>query len=369
MQFFRAELADIRSVIKRVSQWSFLFSLSLVIALVVGEIALRLYDSVKGVTAPYTHNLPECLAVPNGYYNYGLEPDISVKFDSQNPRTVTINRWGFRGGDLDPIKPEGVKRIFCVGGSSTFDPYVSDAESWPALLGKKLNAKLADSIECVNAGRYGFTTSEILGLLHHRILRFDPDLIILYSTYNDSRKISSPYYGADDFPQLYGNPSLSTLNKNSALFAFLDFRMRHVWKVDWYLRLLPSNSYSVQKPEEHLQFLQDESAAMEFNVGEFNRNLRAMELILKEADVPILLCTQLIDTTGADASPVYNRMVAELTESVKLIAKNDSLPVLDFQSSNIDQVLQTYVHFTPTGSHVFSDSLAGIILRDKLINK
>ena len=80
---------------KRVAHWSFLFSLSLVCAFVVGEIALQIYDSASQVTAPYTHNLPECLAILNGYYNCGLETDISVMYDSNDARESSINRWGF----------------------------------------------------------------------------------------------------------------------------------------------------------------------------------------------------------------------------------------------------------------------------------
>ena len=69
---------------------------------------------------------------------------------------------GVRSKDFDSVKPKSVKRIFCLGGSSTFDPCVCDDGTWPALLGRKLNAEIEDSIECVNGGRYGYTTAEIL---------------------------------------------------------------------------------------------------------------------------------------------------------------------------------------------------------------
>lgn len=355
-------------MVKRLALWSFLFSLSLVCALAVGELALRLYDSTKGITPPYAHNLPECLAVPNGYYNYGLEPNVDVMFDSDSPRSVSIDRWGFRSDGFDPIKPKGVKRIFCLGGSSTFDPYVGDDDTWSALLEKNLNVVLSDSVECINAGRYGYTSAEILGLLHHRILRFNPDLIILYSTYNDSRKVMSPYYGADDFPQLYGNSRLSWLNKHSALFAFFDFRLRHAWKWKWYISLVPSYSYKVDSPDEHFEFLNDAERAIDYNVAEFSRNLTAIKLLTQESGAALLLCTQMIDTTGADATPVYNRMITGLTSQIHEMTNRDSLTLLDFARTPRNDLLNTYVHFSPIGSEVFSDSLSNIILREGLLD-
>ena len=116
--------------------WVILIFIVITITIAGGEIILRVYDKIKGVTPPYTHNLPECIAVPNGYFNYDLAPNLKIVYDSHNPRKFSINKWGFRSPDYDPVKPKGTTRIFCFGGSSTFDPYVSDEQSWAFLLGK-----------------------------------------------------------------------------------------------------------------------------------------------------------------------------------------------------------------------------------------
>lgn len=357
---------------KKASFWLILLGFAFLLALIVGEVGLRLFDRAKGVTAPYTHNLPECLAVPNGYFNYDLEPNTSVVYDSKNPRSFTINQWGFRALDYNPLKPEGVKRIFTVGGSSTFDPYVGDEGTWSHLLGTKLNEAYEDSIECINAGRYGYTTSEIFGLVYHRILRHRPDLIVLYTTFNDSRKVISPYYGSDEYPQLYGNPLLAKLNKSSALFAFIDYRLRHVWKVKPYISLLPSHAYRKEPPIAHDEFLKDEKKALAYNLSQFERNISSIIDLCRKEEVELLLCTQLIDPSLAYSSPFSNKLMVEMTNKLREIALNDSIAILDMDSigSSLNEeqdLLQTYVHFTPEGCEFMSERLSEKILSSGLL--
>jgi len=276
------------------------FLLSVTLIIVSSEIMLRLYDRLKGVTPPYTHNLPECIAIPNGYFNFDLQPDLHIIYDAHNPRKFTINRWGFRGPDYDPVKPKDVTRIFCFGGSSTFDPYVSDEKAWSYLIGEKLSKKLGRKVESINAGRYGYTTSEILGLFYHRVLRHDPDIIIIYSTFNDARISVSPYYGRDDYPQLYGNPSLSFLNKHSALFAYLDYRLRYVWKTQpFYQKMIPNYAFLKKEPTEHALFNSDEKRRLSYMAQLYKRNVRTMVRIAKD-NIAVIMHVQHFKWLGTD---------------------------------------------------------------------
>jgi lysophospholipase L1-like esterase len=58
---------------------------------------------------------------------------------------------------------------------------VSDGEDWPSQVGRALDG----SVEVVNAGRPGATTSRNFSYLRDRLLRLDPDIVILYEGYND----------------------------------------------------------------------------------------------------------------------------------------------------------------------------------------
>jgi len=339
--------------------------LSFMICVVSGEWFLRFYDRQKGVTPPYTHNLPETLAVPNGYFNYDLERNIKVIYDAHAPRPFTINRWGFRSPEYDPVKPKDVFRIFSFGGSSTFDPYVADEQTWTALLGKKLSKKLNRKIESINAGRYGYGTSEIVGLFHHRVLRHQPDLIILYAIFNDSNRQLSPYYSVDDGPQYYGNPLLGFLNKNSALFAFLDFRLRYVWKTSTlYGKILPTHVYRHPPPPEHHRFIQDQKRQQAYLRKLFKHNIRTVIHTAKDNHVRVLLVTEMI------GKKQYTPSRRLLTEALREIAREEHVPLLDMQQIAMDSkeegLLQTYVHLTPKGCEYLSDRLAEAILKNKL---
>jgi len=344
--------------------------LSIFIILVLGEAMIRIYDHIKGVTPPYTHNLPECIAIPNGYFNFDLEPNLKIMYDSLNPRKFTINRWGFRGPDYDPVKPKGVTRIFCFGGSSTFDPYVSDEGSWSYLIGEKLSQKLGRKVESINAGRYSYTTSEILGLFYHRVLRHEPDLIIVYSTYNDGHSTApSPYYGRDNAPQYYGNTVLSYLNKHSALFAYFDYRLRFCWPTsDIYKKIIPTYTFLRESPKEHHEFLKDEKRSLDYLGKIYKRNLRTIVLIARDNNVKVLLCTQLVD------DKFLRKPERLVTEIVREVGREMDVPVLDFDAFKIDdrkkiELLQTYVHLTPKGCEFVSDRMVEAILKNGLVEK
>lgn len=353
---------------KRVFNWFFLLTASLIIALIIGEIALRIWDKANGVTPPYTHNLPECLAVPSGYFNYDLERNVSVVYDSKDPRRFSLNEFGFRAPNYDPIKPEGVKRIFCVGGSSTFDPYVSDEQTWCHLLGRKLSEATGDSVESINAGRYGYTTSEIMGLVYHRILRHDPDIIVLYASFNDARRLLSPYRGAEDSPQLYGNPKLAKWNKSSALFAFFDFRLRHVWKIDAYKRLLPNYSYETPHSDAHETYVSNKEDALKYNSELFARNVSTIVDLARKQDVKVLLATQMTDLSQAHLNPIQTELVSLNTNKLRSISKMDSVSVLDFSNSVETGILQSYIHLNSEGCDLLSSKLSEKIMQDSLFD-
>ncbi len=104
---------------------------------------------------------------------------------------IQINQLGFRGPELDEPKPQNGFRVWCVGGSTTFDVFAPDDHlTWPALLGERLQEAHPDRrIEVVNAGIPG----EILaGSLEDFEAHFDavlPDLLVIYHGPNDLRDI------------------------------------------------------------------------------------------------------------------------------------------------------------------------------------
>jgi len=100
---------------------------------------------------------------------------------------VHVNAEGFRGSDAAVRKPDGVLRIMAVGGSTTFDAYVtSDRRAWPARLEFWLDSLLAGrSVQVINAGVSGYRLLDNLIQLETELYQFRPDIVILYVGHND----------------------------------------------------------------------------------------------------------------------------------------------------------------------------------------
>ena len=95
---------------------------------------------------------------------------------------ININRYGLRGALPALPKPAGRTRIICIGGSTTFG-FVSDGEDWPARLQSLLSGD--GDFEVINAGRPGATTWSDFRYLRDRLVRLEPDVVVLFEGFND----------------------------------------------------------------------------------------------------------------------------------------------------------------------------------------
>src|SRR5512142_3239986 len=92
-------------------------------------------------------------ALPDPFIRRAM-PGISGKID------YTLNRYGFRGPDVDLAKSRDLK-ILVVGGSTVECLYVTDGLSWPWRLQEKLSQRLRRPVAVEAAAQSGAFT------LHH----------------------------------------------------------------------------------------------------------------------------------------------------------------------------------------------------------
>jgi lysophospholipase L1-like esterase len=95
------------------------------------------------------------------------------------------NALGYRGPDIAVPKPEGLVRILCAGGSTTYTPMVGDEETYPAQLERALRERGVGPVEVVNAGVEGWLSYETLINLELRALELEPDVVVVYHGVND----------------------------------------------------------------------------------------------------------------------------------------------------------------------------------------
>lgn len=129
-------------------------------------------------------------APPNRYLpSYHVPAAIRLETDGvalpgvRGVGAFTINRYGFRSPRLDAVaKPAGVRRVFCVGGSTTECLYLDDADAWP----ERLQAEFAlPGLDVVNAGHSGDATRDHLALVAQRVTAFAPDVVLFLVGVND----------------------------------------------------------------------------------------------------------------------------------------------------------------------------------------
>lgn len=96
------------------------------------------------------------------------------------------NALGYRGDEIDRLKPPGEFRIACIGGSTTYTTQINDYRlSYPHLLQEELHEAGFSHVRVINSGAGGWSSWESLVNLQFRLLDLDPDLIIVYHGFND----------------------------------------------------------------------------------------------------------------------------------------------------------------------------------------
>ena len=126
------------------------------------------------------------------FYNLKISGDSLIP--DQSTESITINSLGFRGAEFFTIKPLETYRIFMVGGSTMFGAgATSDETTIPAYLQQLLNEKdFGFDIEVINSGIQGADSTTELNLIERKLVRFSPDLIIIYDGWNDLRANNAP---------------------------------------------------------------------------------------------------------------------------------------------------------------------------------
>lgn len=116
-------------------------------------------------------------------YAYELNPGVHMPLGNDPDRALKINRFGFRGPEINKTKSPNSYRIFCLGDSSTFGHYLPYEKTYCALLADELEGAFGHGVrvETVNAGIPGTAITQQVYLLEKKLVDFNPDMVVLYS--------------------------------------------------------------------------------------------------------------------------------------------------------------------------------------------
>ena len=101
---------------------------------------------------------------------------------------VSINSQGIRAYQDIPLKAENNFRIICLGDSITFGLDVDDFYTYPAQLEQILKKQIGKTatVEVINAGVIAYSSRNCLVYLDKRLIKYQPDLVILEAGFNDA---------------------------------------------------------------------------------------------------------------------------------------------------------------------------------------
>ena len=247
---------------------------------------------------------------PLPYMMWGLKPGWTR--ESKDGKARTSNSHGFRGPEFAVPKPQGTYRIVCLGGSTTYDDQVDDADTYPVQLEALLRqARPGRSIEVINAGVPSYTSAESLASLAFVCVDLQPDAILIYDNINDYR------------PRLYPN------------FDPAYFHYRKVWDGSARLKQTGPSGSEMQGINSYLQWLPPEPEGDQAeNVRRagtwaFRRNLLSMCGVAKAHGIAIVLATVVCDPENQYSEELMVQAIAEQNEVMKQVAAEQGALLVD----------------------------------------
>jgi CheY-like chemotaxis protein len=94
--------------------------------------------------------------------------------------TYRINSWGLRGAEFPVVAPEGITRIYLLGGALVFGEGVREEETVARLLEERWNARVGDGarVQVINGGLWGHSPAEQWAFYMKNGLQFRPKILI-----------------------------------------------------------------------------------------------------------------------------------------------------------------------------------------------
>jgi hypothetical protein len=245
-----------------------------------GAYNLTLSDNRRFISHPFLPYAPR----PNDSRNlYVYRAETNRGYDYR----YSLNSLGFRTPERPFKKPEGVKRIVTLGGSTTVDGF-TDAETWPARLEERLNERYRSKgvrVEVINLGVDMAASPTSLLDLAFLGLEYGPDLVISYDGVNDTWLVGHEAM-SPDYRNVYGKFDENYRSWQSRLpsWAF------HSYLVTWITSKLDRGGSDIGSQVMKVSLLKESSDPKE-GINLFERNIKLMRAISQEYGARFIAAT------------------------------------------------------------------------------
>lgn len=218
----------------RITANTLLAALSVVLSLVVGEVALRLITPAWG-RQPASPQWPQGLLAPHPTRGYTYSPNVvRVIATSEYRISVSTNSLGLR--DREIRLAESVD-ILAAGDSFTAGYGIDAIDSWPKQLESELNAPglRRTDVRVLNAGVSGYSVAQIR-LTIEEFLSLHPRVVVLGLYPSRAWRLQDPYvYYMGQAVLRSSLPHLRPKGDGSFVYSEIDaagLRSVHLWMIE-----------------------------------------------------------------------------------------------------------------------------------------
>jgi lysophospholipase L1-like esterase len=341
------------------------------------EGGMRLWFTFLGSPADKANYLYPIDDILNLYNRFNGQPYVNFGLSPNHP---DHNSRGYRGGEIITPKPDGIFRIFAIGGSTTYGVSLKNNETYPALLQQILHERGYSNVEVVNGGVPQYATYDNLVNFELRLLDDQPDMIITYEGINDvvTRLVDpSRYNGLNPMRGIWNTSTI----QQSPFVAVRFFSQRLGFTTP--ISSLDSALFNVgdvlrcTDPQFCQALNLSPQQVLEANPPTyFERNLRNIIAIAQANDVQVVFSTWAYFPEPSNGSlymtyPHMQYGVAQHNDITRQLAQELDIPVIDLAQSMPygAQYWQDGLHLTAEGTLAQATQYADFLINNNLLPK
>ena len=292
-----------------------------------------------------------------GYFKFGCFNWVADKYNIPIKQRDPYLFWRcnrqkerFRDRHHPLVKPKDTYRIICLGDSTTqgftLPPIKTTLEeSYPYKLEELLNKNNNTTyFEVINAGCGGYSSFQGLRFLKSELLKYDPDLLIIWFGMNDNA--TAILYS--DKEQKFPNEIITKVEKILNRSKFCQFYRQCLF---YLLSILKRNNNSkkrVSAEDYHENLKEMVELGKEYNIA-------TVFIIPFERHGPAILLFQ---------APGYRKVFEEFLE--------ENIPVIDMAAifkpvKDTAKYFYDICHTTPEGNQIIAEAVYGTLVKEGLV--
>lgn len=355
--------------------------LGLGLGLVGAEVGLRLEDHLAGRSSdswlPQLHrDFSAAMYLPHPYLGMVPRPGFRSKASAGGPGyRYDLNAFGLRGPETTLEKPAGVRRIVCLGGSTTFCTGArSNDQTWPAGVQALLTGsrRLRAPVEVLNAGVPGYSTAESLINLSLRMLDFAPDVVLIYHAPNDMRLAQAEGFRSDyshgrrpwAIPE--APPIDGWLTRHWRLYARLQARLAghpEPYKA-------PAMQELVFAPDLGARAVPASREVVAAGQAAYRRNLKSLVAVARMGGAqPVLQTFAFVHGMDREEGSDLSAAMDQVNQTIREVAAELDLPLIDIAGPLSDrrELFDDWMHYNPRGCGEHAKLVARGLLESGLL--